>query len=440
LKVLKNEQGYALVTVLLIVTIFMILSLSFMGQAFSSTKQNQVFEKNTRSVSAAEMGVSYYQVEIQRLFETKQTEVTNIVKGITGPNPPSTTNIKRIATEKMAEEIQKDITITNIPGPISVEGHPNANFKIENFRAIPATDVTVNIVNISFDILGYEEGKETKLSAKMSLDLGTISKQTSATTTEKVMPTFDEIGIPSNGCTSFATAGCSNGINVTGKYLTSQTNGIAMSGKTIYSSDPDGSVNVNHNANGSTGLNIHAEGPITVDKNMNSSSDLTMETKSNLTFLGQIRLDTTSRILVKYDLINYDYDDDDENDDDESNGSSGSNGQNGNHLTLDNSFVYVGQDAYVNKLSVSNFSKMCVNRHLYVYSSKDIDTTSNLYVKGNVYNWVKGTGNTYSWQQVVGDGGTSDNVFLAQCGSTPPSTYQINWPNDIYTEIDVVEY
>ena len=63
---------------------------------------------------------------------------------------------------------------------------------------------------------------------------------------------------------------------------------------------------------------------------------------------------------------------------------------------------------------------MCVNRHLYVYSSKDIDTTSNLYVKGNVYKWVKGTGKTYNWQQVVGEGGTSEDVFLAQCGSTPP--------------------
>ena len=147
----------------------MILSLSFMGQAFSSTKQNQVVEKTTRSISAAEMGVSYFQVEIQRLFETKQTEVTNIVKGITGPNPPSTTNIKRIATVKMAEELQKEITITNIPGPISIEGHPNANFKIENFSAIPDTDVTVNIVNISFDILGYEDSKEQNSQQKCHL-------------------------------------------------------------------------------------------------------------------------------------------------------------------------------------------------------------------------------------------------------------------------------
>ena len=86
---------------------------------------------------------------------------------------------------------------------------------------------------------------------------------------------------------------------MTGNFLTSQTNGVAMSGKTIYSSDPNGSVTVNHNANGSNGLKIHAEGPITAVKNMNSSSNLIMETKSNLTFLGQIRLNTSSRILSK---------------------------------------------------------------------------------------------------------------------------------------------
>ena len=65
----KNEQGYALVSVLLIVTVFTIIFLSFMGQAFSSVKQNQMAEKTTRSVAAAEMGISYYQVTIQKLFK-----------------------------------------------------------------------------------------------------------------------------------------------------------------------------------------------------------------------------------------------------------------------------------------------------------------------------------------------------------------------------------
>lgn len=156
-------------------------------------------------------------------------------------------------------------------------------------------------------------------------------------------------------------------------------------------------------------------------------------------------MDTQSRILVKYDFKNFNYDDDNESDDDESNNSNSDNGQNGNHLTLDNSFLYVGQDAYVNKLTVTNNSKMCINRNLFVYSYNNFSVASNsLFVKGTVNKWdlVSGNGKdkVYGWVPVSGLGGTTDDVFLAQCGSSVPASYQINWPNEITTTIDIVDY
>src|SRR4051812_42312124 len=116
---LKNEQGYALVTVLVIIVVFMIISLSFMGQAFSSVKQNQVVEKKSRSVAAAEMGISYYQVEIQKAFEAKQQSVSDYIRSNNSLIP----NFKREATKKMAIELQ-NATITT---------PPNVPYYMQNF-------------------------------------------------------------------------------------------------------------------------------------------------------------------------------------------------------------------------------------------------------------------------------------------------------------------
>ena len=72
---IKNEQGFALVSVLMILTILMVVSLSFMGQAANSIKQNQIVEDSSHSVAVAEMGVSYYEVAIQNIYEIKKEEI-----------------------------------------------------------------------------------------------------------------------------------------------------------------------------------------------------------------------------------------------------------------------------------------------------------------------------------------------------------------------------
>ncbi|MEH7493474.1 hypothetical protein, partial [Neobacillus niacini] len=118
----RNEQGYALVSVLLIVVVFSVLSLSFMGQAFSSVKQNQEVEKNTQSVAISEMGVSYYQVAIQNLFEQKKDEVALKVKN----------KIYKPGDESQVLEFLRsslETGIKNIPDPPNVEDE--ASFKLD---------------------------------------------------------------------------------------------------------------------------------------------------------------------------------------------------------------------------------------------------------------------------------------------------------------------
>ncbi|MGM0900251.1 MAG: hypothetical protein ACQEXB_03890 [Bacillota bacterium] len=74
---LENQDGYALVTVLLIITIFMMLFLAFTGQAFNTVKQNQLIEKNSQSVALAEMGVTYYEKAIQNVYYANITDIIN---------------------------------------------------------------------------------------------------------------------------------------------------------------------------------------------------------------------------------------------------------------------------------------------------------------------------------------------------------------------------
>lgn len=106
---LKNEQGYALVTVLLIIVIFTVLFLSFAGQSFSSVKQNQVSEKSSQSVALAEMGINYYKTFIQKTYEDKQIDVSNTVQQTLNQNN-TTDDIRALATSAMSSDIQQQIS------------------------------------------------------------------------------------------------------------------------------------------------------------------------------------------------------------------------------------------------------------------------------------------------------------------------------------------
>lgn len=71
----KNEKGYALVTVLLTLTIFMVLALSFMGQSANSAKQNLAVEDKAKSTAMAEMGISYVELAVRNIYQEKLDEV-----------------------------------------------------------------------------------------------------------------------------------------------------------------------------------------------------------------------------------------------------------------------------------------------------------------------------------------------------------------------------
>ncbi|MCM3669898.1 hypothetical protein M3181_12900 [Mesobacillus maritimus] len=388
----QNEKGYALVTVLLLITIFMVIFLSFMGQAFSSVKQNKVLEDSSQSVAVAEMGVNYFKVATQDIFERNRAEVNQEVNRILNPLPGEdfdSEEAKAVTVNATAEIIKNNLLLEQ--SPVTIEGRPNAFFSIDNIQTIGNTDSEK--VEIKYTIIGTEEEKSTSLKADMEIDLSSIIINEDLI--NFVLPAFNEVPKPQPGCISFSN-GCNELLVDGSQPLPGKTdnngNNNGLSDKIVYST---GSLVINGNANNSYNLKVHAEDSFDITSNMNSATKLTMETKKNATFNGHLKVDS-SRILIGGNLIN------------------------GKHLDLDNnSFAFIGGNAAIEKLNITNNSTMCVQGTLTLPDNqKYIDPTSKLIVK-----------------QIVGE-----DEFEKQCGSPTSINLSINWGQNIETKIDTVHY
>lgn len=410
MKGLKNQDGYALISVLLIIVVFSVIFLSFMGQAFSSVKQNQVVEKRTRTVAAAEMGVSYYQVAIQQYYESKRPDVnTHVSSVMSKPNASTTKDFKREATLKMAEELQTMVPLGTTPTPVPIEDHPNASFYIKNYKSQPDPSPTSYKIHISFNVVGTEDGKDTTLFAEMYVDLDTIiNLPTTDDPNNYQLPNYNNIFKPTtNTCT---TMDCNN-VVVNGNASFSGNNQL-KSDQTIYTT---GTLTLTGqgNENNISNIKIHADGNITIGQNMNRQTNMLIETNGNATFEQNLKIEATSKLLVKGDLSV------------------------AQQFDIENgSFAYVGRDATIEKLIISS-SKMCVYRDLYIKDSKTVDKPSNLLVLGKVYKLNKTT-NQYT--QVTGEGNVNFDTFKKQCGTYVPPAFQINWGDDVNTVISDVDY
>ncbi|MFJ5715544.1 hypothetical protein [Neobacillus sp. NPDC093127] len=379
----KNEQGYALVTVLLITVVFMVVMLSFMGQGFTSVKQNQVVEKKSLSIDTAEMGVSYYQVAVQNLFESKQTIVNDRVKTIMTATPSA--DFKRQAAIVLADEIQKAYPI-GIPQPSVPIDTTNASFTISNLIAVPDPDTKLNKVNITFDIVGKENSVSTgsKLNAKMIINLDSIINLAgNGSSNGYTLPTYNEIPKPKAGC---STLDCTE-VYIAGNGNFSGNNLFKKSTQTIYTTGSFTQVGTG-NENNKSNISIHAEGPITIGNNMNKALNFKVETKSDATFGGHLDIYGTSKIMV-------------------------------------------GGNATVGKsLSIGSGSKMCVRGNLTAgsISVSSSNPPGKLLVFGNV-----NSSSTSPYK-------VTDAIFKSECGTYISPTFQINWGDNINTIINNVDY
>jgi hypothetical protein len=115
MKHLKNQQGYALLIVLLIIVLFLSISATFMAGSLSNAKQEKTVDTTNQSVASAEMGVRYYTADFKRELElikldvSKQTqlEINDLIACI---QPPRETRCDSDAKIDIIEaKIDKDM-------------------------------------------------------------------------------------------------------------------------------------------------------------------------------------------------------------------------------------------------------------------------------------------------------------------------------------------
>jgi type II secretory pathway pseudopilin PulG len=336
---IKNEQGYVLVTVLLVIIIFMIVGVSAISQSFNTVKQNQLLEKKSQSTAIAEMGISYYQAMIKNVYTANQQSIYNQVKN----DATLKTNneyAQRAATLMMTVLQQK---VDSETSPVYIEGKTNSYFKIKT-----PTTYDTDHHKITLKIDGVENDKTATLSTEINIaPVVTGANQTSGSTPLISLKSVTGVLISPNAiprptvnilCQTPVKLDLLNIIcNNTALLLGTNTytqNVNNLSNITYYST---GSLTINKNANKMTKVNIHSDDSLTISGNMNSAASDIIETVNNAFFGGQLRLDS-SQLYV------------------------GGNLNVSDHLDLaSHSTAYIAKDATIAKsLSVDSTSTLCV--------------------------------------------------------------------------------
>jgi hypothetical protein len=443
---MKNQEGYALVTVLMVITIFMVLFLSFGAQSFSTVKQNKVVETRSQTVALAEMGVSYYQSMVYNIYLAKRDTVNSAINQYILDNKDNTSigeaqyktkaiELMKTAIEEGLAEKHTQVVSTGTPNDIFIielEDGTEAKFQIELLDPDPTVTPTPDTVSFHFKSTGLENSKEASLSGTLNIGLTFKPNGNSGgTNTEKVLPTFTEFDPAgtniSEQCTNKREL---SDLNICDQILITANPGAENNGKippsisgnfnhmndkAIYSTVPL-SIDGKGNGNGIQNVDIISNDSITLGGNLNWVSDLLIRSNGTTKLEGHFRADN-SKIYVKERLLF------------------------GGQLELFNTYVYVdGADSTSptvlmtsnnNKLTIDN-STLCVNGNLHAETNTfEIKNNGKLIVKGAI------TGFAYNKPGVTSN--ISDpNVFKNLCGESieQPPTPTIEFGDDISREID----
>ncbi|MEC1521775.1 hypothetical protein P9D43_06990 [Neobacillus niacini] len=307
MKILKNEHGYSLVTVLMIITVFMTLILAFMGQSFSSVKQNKVVESSSQSVAIAEMGISYYHVAVKNVYKTKQQEYKN--KYLTDP----TITVEKIATDikdTINNEIRKGLTKTTVAGSDTyyIVNEKKISGKADNLFA--EYDSANKKIVVNFTVTGTNGTDTSKLSTDMSIDLSAITIVADIAPVISDIPKVDKPTLDPNIDTKcidpqntvyFLQGDCPNGIIITSPNMTFTTNFQSYPGTIYVSESATGTLTMDGVGNKSK-LKVYSDN-LVLSKNLINVTEVNIEAKGNVTFGSHFVAAGKTNLLVGGNLI-----------------------------------------------------------------------------------------------------------------------------------------
>lgn len=397
---MKNEKGYALVTVLLISVIFVVLALAFFGQSLNSTKQFKKVEKHNQSVALAEMGVEYFYQAVSNSFLNNRDIVDSEIQALRQLHELedifwTEDQYKTETIRLMIEKISSDLNVENKEITINSEAKFAINSEgVGNGYTIGRDGDKIKVIYIS---KGTSMKENTSLRASLSINLdgpnGGGAKKESIYT----LPNYNSIVKPKeNYCedpASLNKIGCPS-IIFTKDWISIESNPDVQD-KTIYSNGTIEFKNMNKVSN----IDLHASNFNVKMGNGQGIDNSFIEVEQVTAFTSHLRLDYST--LHTKDLII------------------------GGDLDVNGgSFVYVENSADLSengsKLTIDSKSKMCVGGPLIV--GNKIDVYGKLYIKDDSVS-----------------GKTSGNIIYAKeddfnkaCGK--PS-YTFTWDSNIGRDI-----
>lgn len=384
----NNETGFALVTVLLTISIFMLIALSFMGKSTNSAKQNNVIEEHAQTTALAEMGSIYYKEKIINNFNiiVESNVIENNVKNnlVQNSNPNNIpVVIYQVLGKELIENLEEEMQQVNTV----------SSYHINNIKHSEDTEVISDLdkveYRINFDSTGKVSKNEEilkKIQAELIFDfsdwIALISMK--PTEGEEGSSIVEDISDPGNlevckNVTDFKNIKCQ--INNDKTYNTNQLIFNNSTYKVIGNLTINGNMNNDvkdstlfitgdfstNNFNSNSNVKIRVGGDAYFNKNINGNgSNLSIYIVGNGTFSSGLQLRDGSSVYV---------------------GRAAS--FNGNINTFENSVIYVNSDAKFKGINMGTNATICVNGYLTAQSNININgQNANIYARGSNNNKV----------------------------------------------------
>lgn len=164
-----NSNGYTLVLVLLIITIFTMLAFSFLVQSSNSIKQNSIVEENSNSIALAEMGIMFFEYETRNVYESNHQQVIDKVKSIRETDISNKIYHPDEYYKQLAiSEMETILESTLIPVNKTIDNNPSASFSIQTNGELVSR--TSDGLKVSFTSAGLEDKTKKTISASLMID------------------------------------------------------------------------------------------------------------------------------------------------------------------------------------------------------------------------------------------------------------------------------
>lgn len=180
----------ALVTVLLMITVFSMIGISVINLAISNTKQVEKTEQDMKAVDVAEMGIIYYKnAFISQADQVLRTAVGNAITRINQKNDDHTDDVDYVAIPITTATILQEMSVTQTANgelglrqflpPIDlttatvIDENPNYSFRLEDLTVNETLTIgyTNYVITILFESVGKGIDDEASIIGKIALNV-----------------------------------------------------------------------------------------------------------------------------------------------------------------------------------------------------------------------------------------------------------------------------